>query len=202
MANRLNEPCSHFISLEVKNDGLLDIFKEKLRAMQEDLAQVPDIGKPTKSGSVHITVATLSIHDQEMETVAGMIDTAVKGYVEMLNSTTGLVVSFQGVGFGDDAVWTNMTLGAASLKVFRELLEDEVEPYLTDRRFTPHLTVYRKCGTTEEMKKGVCAAVKEVKLGCLTIEGITLRGRKTGPEVPEPLRTWSLMGCTTNCGNC
>ena len=26
MANRLNEPCSHFISLEVKNDGLLDIF--------------------------------------------------------------------------------------------------------------------------------------------------------------------------------
>ena len=125
MANRLNEPCSHFISLEVKNDGLLDIFKEKLRAMQEDLAQVPDIGKPTKSEYVHITVAT-----QEMEIVSGMIDTAVKGYVEMLNSTTGLVVSFQGVGFGDDAVWTNMTLGVASLKVFRELLEDEVESYL------------------------------------------------------------------------
>ena len=94
--------------------------------MQEDLAQVPDIGKPAKSGSVHITVATLSIQDEEMETVAGMIDTAIKGYVEMLNSTTGLVVSFQGVGFGDDALRTNMTLGVASLKVFRELLEDEV----------------------------------------------------------------------------
>ena len=121
---------------------------------------------------------------------------------EMLNSTTGLVVSFQGVGFGDDAVWTNMTLGAASLKILRELLEDEVESYLTDRRFTPHLRVYRKCATTEEMKKGVCAAVKEVKLGCLTIEAITLRGRKTGPEVPEPIKTWSLMGCTTNGGSC
>ena len=101
---------------------------------------------------------------------------------EMLNSTTGLVVSFQGVGFGDDAVWTNMTLGAASLKILRELLEDEVESYLTDRRFTPHLRVYRKCATTEEMKKGVCAAVKEVKLGCLTIETITLEGKKKRPR--------------------
>ena len=173
---------------------MLEIFTEKFRVMQEDLAQVPDIGKPAKSGSVHITVATLSIQDEEMETVVGLVDTAIKGYVEMLNSTTGLVVSFQGVSFGDDAVWTNMTLGAASLKILRELVEDEVESYLTDRRFTPHLTVYRKCATTEEVKKGVCAAVKEVKLGCLTIEAITLRGRKTGPEVPEPLKTWSLMG--------
>ena len=184
MASRLNEPFTHFISLEVKNDDLLDIFKNKLRLMQDNLAQVPDIGKPTKPDSVHITVATLRIHDLEIETVSGMVETAVRGYVEMLNSSTGLVVSFQGVGFGDDAVWTNMTLGDTSLKVLRELLERKVEPYLTDGRFTPHLTVYRKCGTTEEMKKGVCAAVKEVKLGCLTIEGITLRERKTGPEVP------------------
>ena len=102
MASRLNEPFIHFISLEVKNDGLLDIFKEKLKSMQESLAQVPDIGKPTKSGSVHITVATLRMHDLEIETVSGMVETAVRGYVEMLNSSTGLVVSFQGVGFGDD----------------------------------------------------------------------------------------------------
>ena len=170
--------------------------------MQDNLAQVPDIGKPTKPDSVHITVATLRIHDLEIETVSGMVETAVRGYVEMLNSSTGLVVSFQGVGFGDDAVWTNMTLGDTSLKAHRELLEHEVEPYLTDGRLIPHLTVYRKCGTTEEMKRGVCAAVREVKLGCLTIEGITLQERKTGPEVPKPLRTWSLTRCTTNCGNC
>ena len=28
-----------------------------------------------------------------------------------------------------------MTLGAASLKILRELVEDEVESYITDRRF-------------------------------------------------------------------
>ena len=72
--------------------------------------------------------------------------------------------------------------------------EDEAESYITDRRFLPHLTVYRKCGTNEEVKEGVKSSVKEVKLGCLTIEAITLQGRKTGSEVPEPCKTWSLMG--------
>ena len=51
--------------MKVKKDRMLEIFTEKLRVMQEDLAQVPDIGKHAKSGSVHITVATLSIQDEE-----------------------------------------------------------------------------------------------------------------------------------------
>ena len=87
-----------------------------------------------------------------------------------------------------------MTLGAASLKILRELVENEAESYITDRRFSPHLTVYRKCGTNEEIKEGVKSSVRGVKLGCLTIEAITLRRRKMGAEVPEPCKTWSLMG--------
>ena len=61
MTSRLNEAMSHFISLEVKKDKMLEIFSEKLKVLQEDLAQVPDIGKPVKTGSVHITVATLNM---------------------------------------------------------------------------------------------------------------------------------------------
>ena len=87
-----------------------------------------------------------------------------------------------------------MTLGAASLKILRELVEDEAESYITDGRFSPHLTIYRKCATNEEVKEGVKSSVREIKLGCLTIEAITLRGRKVGSEVPEPHKTWSLMG--------
>ena len=103
------------------------------------------------------------------------------------------MVGFQGIGFGDEAIWTPMTLGSASLMILRELIEDEAGCYSTDKRFSPHLTVYRKCGTDEETKEGVRSSVRGVKLGCLTIEGITLRKRKTNAEVPEPLHSWSLM---------
>ena len=174
MAGRVNEAMSHFISLEIRKDKMLEAFSEKLKMLQEDLAQVPDIGKPVKTGSMHITIATLNICSEEMGMVTEMIDTAIRRYVDMTNPTTGLVVGFQGIGFGDEVIWTPMTLGSASLKILRELVEDEAESYITDRRFLPHLTVYPKCGTNEEVKEGVKSSVKEIKLGCLTIEAITL----------------------------
>ena len=185
MNDRLSEPMSHFVSLEIRKDKMLEVFSEKLKVLQEDLSQVPDIGKPAKPGSLHITIATLNIGSEEMSMVTEMLDTAIRRYVDLTNPTTGLVVGFQGIGFGDDAIWTPMTLGAASLKILRELVEDEVESYITDRRFLPHLTIYRKCATNEEVKEGVKSSVKKIKLECLTIEAITLRGRKTGSEVPE-----------------
>ena len=52
-----------------------------------------------------------------------------------------------------------MTLGAASLKILRELVEDEAESHITDARFSPHLTIYCKCGTNEEVKEGVRSSV-------------------------------------------
>ena len=125
--------------------------------------------------------------------VTERIDTAIKKYIDLTNPTTGLIVGFQGIGFGDDAMWVSMTLGAASLKILRELIDDEAEPYITDNRFSPHLSIYRKCQASEEMKEGVRSSVGEIKLGCLTIEGITLREKKTGDKVPEPCKTWSFM---------
>ena len=194
MTSRLNEPMSHFLSLEIQRNKLLEIFSGKLNVLQEDLAQVPDIGKPAKTTSVHITVAALNIRSEELEMVTEKIDTAIKKYIDVTNPTTGLIVGFQGIGFGDDAMWVSMTLGAESLKMLRELIEDEAESYIIDNRFSPHLTIYRKCATNEEVKEGVKSSVREIKLGCLTIEAITLRGRKVGSEVPEPHKTWSLMG--------
>ena len=193
MTSRLNEPMSHFLSLEIQKNKLLEIFSGKLNVLQEDLAQVPDIGKPAKTTSVHITVAALNIRSEELEMVTEKIDTAIKKYVDMTNPTTGLVVGFQGIGFGDDAIWTPMTLGAASLKILRELIEDEAESHIIDNRFSPHLSIYRKCGASEEVKEGVRSSVGGIKLGCLTVEAITLRERKMGDEIPEPCKTWSLM---------
>ena len=193
MTSRLNEPMSHFLSLEIQRNKLLEIFSGKLNVLQEDLAQVPDIGKPAKTTSVHITVAALNIRSEELEMVTEKIDTAIKKYIDLTNPITGLIVGFQGIGWGDDAMWVSMTLGAASLKILRELIEDEAESYIIDNRFSPHLSIYRKCGASEEVKEGVRSSVGGVKLGCLTVEAITLRERKMGDEVPEPCKMWSFM---------
>ena len=52
---------SHFLSLEIQKNNLKEIFARKLTALQQDLAQYPGIGKPTKTTLVHVTVAAFCI---------------------------------------------------------------------------------------------------------------------------------------------
>ena len=193
MTTRKNEPMSHFLSLEIQKNELLEIFSRKLNALQQDLAQWPGIGKPTKTTSVHVTVAALSVSKEELEEVTGKIDKAIKQYRKITNPTTGLLVEFKGLDFGDDALWASMTLGVDSLKMLRELIEIEAEPYIVDNRFTPHLSIYRKCGASEEVKESVRTSVGGVELGCLHVEAITLKEKKMGNGIPEPCRKWSFM---------
>ena len=121
------------------------------------------------------------------------IDTAIKKYVDVTNPTTGLIVGFQGIGFGDDAMWASMTLGVDSLKMLRELIEIEAEHYIVDNRFNPHLSIYRKCGASEEVKDGVRTSVGGVELGCLNVEAITLREKKMGDGILKPYKKWSFL---------
>ena len=193
MENRNGEEMSHFISLEIQENRLLEVFSEKLKVLQEDMDQVPGIGKPTKPTSIHITVAVLNIRSEELAMVTERVNTAVMKYIDLTNPVAGITIGFQGVGWGDDAMWLSMKLGVDSLKILRELLEDEVGAYLTDSRFSPHVTIYRKCQASEEMKAGVRASLGEVKMGCLTIKGLSLRERKINDKVPEPCQTWSFM---------
>ena len=193
MENRNGEEMSHFLSFEIQKNRLLEVFSEKLKTLQEDMDQVPGIGKPTKTTSIHITVAALNIRSEELDMVTARVNTAVMKYIDLTNPVAGITVGFQGVGWGDDAMWVSMKLGVDSLKILRELIEDEAGAYLTDSRFSPHITIYRKCQASEEMKAGVRASLGEVKMGCLTIEGLTLRQRKISDKVPDPCQTWSFM---------
>ena len=58
-------------------------------------------------------------------------------------------------------------------------------PYITDRRFSPHLTIYRKCNLSEETKAGVKAAIQDIRMEGVIIEKITLREKKAGPVIKE-----------------
>ena len=89
---------SHFLSLEIQRNELLEIFSRKLNALQQDLAQWPGIGKPTKTTSVHVTVAVLSLRKEELEVVTKNIEKAIKQYIAVTNPTTGLLVGMNPCG--------------------------------------------------------------------------------------------------------
>ena len=62
----------------------------------------------------------------------------------------------------------------------------------TDMRFCPYLTIFRKCNLSEETKAGVKGAVQDIKMESVIVVKITLREKKAGPVVKEPLMVVSL----------
>jgi hypothetical protein len=85
-----------------------------------------------------------------------------------------------------------MSLGEEAVHVLREIVEDDIGHMLTDLRFHSHLTIFRGSDLSEERKKTLHAAVKEVCLGSATVGDLTLRSRKTGKTVEEALLTMSF----------
>ena len=79
------------------------------------------------------------------------------------------------------------------MNMLRKLIEIEAEPYIVDNRFNPHLSIYRKCGASEEVKDGVRTSVGGVELGCLNVEAITLREKKMGDGILKPYKKGSFL---------
>ena len=71
-----------------------------------------------------------------------------------------------------------MSLGEESVKIPREVIEDEVGHLVTDLRFHAHLTIFCGSELSDERKETIKAAVREVRLGSATIGEVTLRSRK------------------------
>ena len=193
MASREGESFTHFLSMEIRVDEHLSTFQKTLKDLQGRLKEVSGVGKPSKPEALHITMATIKVEPTEMEEVMKRTNIAFQSYVDLLSSSHGVNVTFKEIGYGDHGViWLNMSLGAESVKVLRELLEDELGPFLTDSRFHAHMTIFRKCNLSDELKEGIRVSVKEVKMESVNLERITLREKKTGTVVKEPILTMSL----------
>ena len=48
--------------------------------------------KPTKVDSLHLTIATIKLHEVEFDAISRKIKAAVQQYINMVNSSNGLVV--------------------------------------------------------------------------------------------------------------
>ena len=64
---------THFISMECTPNTAWDIFSEKVEALQEDAALVFPIGKKIKVTSMHLTLATLLLKEEEVQKVQNQL---------------------------------------------------------------------------------------------------------------------------------
>ena len=67
------------------------------------------------------------------------------------------------------------------------MIDDSLEAFLTDLRFNAHLTVFRKNELEDTEKAQIVASMREYKLPSLVIKKCTLRERKTGSVIKDPL---------------
>ena len=179
MASREGEVFTHFLSMEIRIDEHLYAFQKTLKDLQGRLKEVSGVGKPSKPEALQITMATIKVDPTEMEEVMKRTNIAFQSYVDLLNSSHGVNLTFKEIGYGDHGViWLNVSLGLESVKVLRELMEDELRPFITDFRFHAHMTIFRKCNLSDELKEGVKAAVKEEKWKVSMLKKLHLERRK------------------------
>ena len=63
---RQGETFTHFLSLEYKKDETFKGFQRKVADLQEKVSEVVGVGKPSKPDSLHLTIATLKVTEEEV----------------------------------------------------------------------------------------------------------------------------------------
>ena len=88
------------------------------------------IGKPCKEETLHVTMGVLNVQDTELEEIEKKFHILVDMFRDIINSRAGFMITCSGVRFFDyDA---------------RDLLSENFLEHLTDIRFVPHISIYRK----------------------------------------------------------
>ena len=129
--------------MECSPDTAWDICRWKVEALQDDAAQAFPLGKKTKVTSMHLTLRTLLLKDDEVQKVQAQLPEITQKFVHLIRASHGLIITFQGMGWGDHGVlWAKVKMGAKPIIAFREILEDSFGLFLTDWRFHAHLTIY------------------------------------------------------------
>ena len=103
----------------------------------------------------------------------------------MRNSTFGLVITYEGIGWGDGGtLWAEIKVGGKAINTFREMVEDKFGVYLTDWRVHGHMTVYRDIEATQEAKERFRASLAGTVLAPINLVVVTLRSPKQELKTP------------------
>ena len=122
--SRIGESFNMFVSLEVKNDPEHRNFMSQVEEYQaKTLSMFPDqqTAKAAKLSSLHITLATLLVQEDELAYVIQSISDAVDHFKRVHSGLDGIRCDFQGVTACRDIVFLNMGLGANAFKTFNQV---------------------------------------------------------------------------------
>ena len=130
-----------FLSLEFGCDTMLNRFENNIKKLQESMTQIDGMGKPSKLSSLHMTVAT--VNAQSPDQVEEIRTKTLKVFQRFMDLVNGpLLVTFNGIGFGDhQVVWLDQVLGLETVECLREMIDEELGQFITDHRFNAHLTI-------------------------------------------------------------
>ena len=183
-----------------------NIFQEKVEALQKDTGLIFPMGKKIKFTSMHLTIATLLLKEDEVQKVQYQLPELSQKFADTLEATHGLIIIFQGLGWGDHGtIWAEAKMGALFIMAYRELLENAFGPFLTDTRFHPHLSVFKNVEATPQEKSRFKASNTYLTLPLINLEMVTLREKKIpGEALKQPLKVIPIrkesLSASKNCG--
>ena len=195
LKSRVGEPFNIFISLEVGGDHRS--FVSEVEELQErTLNMFPEQNaKAAKLHSLHVTLATLSVKEDEMAFVIQSVADAVDQFKKIYSGEDGIRANFQGISTWNDVVFLNMGLGANAFKTLWDtMMVNGLRRFQTDLTdVNPHLTFVRKLDLTEAEKGAMMTTLDDTKTSRITLDVLSLRQRKqAGEPLQPPVRQFAL----------
>ena len=151
-------------------------------------------GKAAKLHSLHITLATLLVNEDEMAFVIQSVADAVDQFKRVYSGEDGIRCDFQGISTYRDVVFLEMALGANAFKTFKDILMiNGLHRFITDQCQSPHMTYVRKLDLSDVERSAMLTMMDDVKTSRITLDTLSLRERKqAGEPVKPPVREFSL----------
>ena len=108
---RTDAEFNDFLSLKFGCDTMLNRFENNIKKLQESMTQIDGMGKPSKLSSLYMTVATVNAQSpDEVEEIRTKTLKVFQRFMDLVNGP--LLVTFNGIGFGDhQVVWLDQVLG-------------------------------------------------------------------------------------------
>ena len=97
----------------------------------------------------------LKVPPGEIETVKSKTKKAVEAFMDMTESDTGFLITCGSIRFMDHNVLAlEIELGKEVCMMLRHLIEIELEPWLADLRFSPHMSIFTNSSVAEKRQLG------------------------------------------------
>ena len=196
LEGRIGQDFNYFVALEVKCDSDHRDFISQIEELQVrtvGMFPVQD-AKLAKIQSLHITLATLQVHEDELAFVIQSLADAVNQFKRIYSGEDGIRADFQGGSTSRDVAYLQMGLGANAFNTFKQtLMVNGLHRFVTDLCQSPHLTFVRNLDLTEAETGAMIDMMKDIKTTRITLDTVSLRERKrAGEQLKPPIRQYVL----------